>query len=85
MTSLPAQRLGLKDRGTIAVGMKADLVVFDPSRVRDTATFENPHQYPEGIPIVIVNGEIVFENGAITTARAGKVLYGPAKASITTP
>jgi N-acyl-D-amino-acid deacylase len=85
MTSLPAQRLGLKDRGTIAVGMKADLVVFDPSRVRDTATFENPHQYPEGIPIVIVNGEIVFENGAITTARPGKVLYGPAKASTTTP
>ena len=82
---VPAQRLGLKERGTIAVGMKADLVAFDPSRVRDTATFENPHQYPEGIPIVIVNGEIVFENGAITTARPGKVLYGPGKAGVTAP
>lgn len=85
MTSFPAQRLGLRDRGTIGVGMKADLVVFDPAHVRDTATFESPHQYPEGIPIVIVNGEIVFENGAITTARPGKVLHGPGNARITAP
>lgn len=58
--------------------MKADLVVFDPARVRDTATFANPHQYPEGIPLVIVDGEVVFENGAMTAARPGKVVYGPA-------
>jgi N-acyl-D-amino-acid deacylase len=80
MTSFPAQRLKLADRGSIREGMKADLVVLDPARVRDTATFENPHQYPEGISIVIVNGEVVLENGAMTAARPGKVLYGPAVA-----
>jgi N-acyl-D-amino-acid deacylase len=78
MTSFPARRLKLVDRGLIGEGMKADLVVFDPATVRDTATFENPHQYPDGIPIVIVNGEVVFENGAMTAARPGGVLYGPA-------
>jgi N-acyl-D-amino-acid deacylase len=79
MSSFPAQRLKLNDRGLIREGMKADLVVFDPARVRDTATFENPRQYPDGIPIVIVNGEVVFENGSMTAARPGKVLYGPAR------
>jgi N-acyl-D-aspartate/D-glutamate deacylase len=59
--------------------MKADLVVFDPARVRDAATFDKPHQYAEGIPLVIVNGEVVFENNAMTAARPGRVLYGPAK------
>jgi N-acyl-D-aspartate/D-glutamate deacylase len=58
--------------------MKADLVVLDPVRVRDTATLDDPKRYPEGIPIVIVNGEVVFENGAMTAARPGRVLYGPA-------
>ena len=76
MSSFPARRLKLADRGLIREGMKADLVVFDPARVRDTATFENPHQYPEGIPIVIVNGEVVFENGAMT-ARVS-ILLAPA-------
>ena len=76
MTASPAQRLGLDDRGIIREGMKADLVVFDPERVRDTATLDDPKQFPEGIPIVIVNGEIVFESGAMTTARPGRVLYG---------
>jgi N-acyl-D-aspartate/D-glutamate deacylase len=46
--------------------------------VRDTATLDDPKRYPEGIPIVIVNGEVVFENGAMTAARPGRVLYGPA-------
>ncbi len=78
MTSFPARRLGLNDRGSIREGMKADIVVFDPARVRDTATLDNPKQYPEGIQIVIVNGEIVFENGAMTAARPGRVLYGSA-------
>jgi N-acyl-D-amino-acid deacylase len=59
--------------------MKADLVVFDPARVRDTATFEKPHQYAEGVGQVIVNGQVVFENGAMTAARPGRVLYGPGK------
>jgi dihydroorotase/N-acyl-D-amino-acid deacylase len=78
MTSFPAKRLGLADRGSIREGMKADLVVFDAARVRDTATFDKPHQYPVGIPIVIVNGQVVFEDGSMTAARPGKVLYGPA-------
>lgn len=81
MTSFPAHRLGLNDRGLIRENMKADVVVFDPARVRDVATLDNPNQYAEGIPIVIVNGEIVFEDGAITAARPGRVLYGPATVS----
>ena len=76
MTAFPAQRLGLVDRGLVRPGMKADLVVFDPARVRDLATFEKPHQYAEGISHVITNGQVVFENGAMTPARPGAVLYG---------
>lgn len=75
MTSFPAQRLGLADRGLLRPSMKADIAVFDPSRVRDAATFEKPHQYAEGFSHVIVNGRIVFERGAVTAARPGKVLY----------
>ena len=80
MTSFPAQRLGLTDRGLLRPGMKADLVVFDPARVRDRATFEQPHQYAEGFSLVATNGQVVFENGAMTAARPGAVLYGPAHA-----
>ena len=76
MTSLPAQRLGLSDRGLLRPGLKADVAVFDPARVRDTATFDKPHQYAEGFSYVIVNGEIVFDGKAMTSARPGKVLYG---------
>jgi dihydroorotase/N-acyl-D-amino-acid deacylase len=79
MTSFPAQRLGLADRGVLRPGMKADIAVFDPERVRDAATFERPHQYAEGFSLVLVNGQVVFENGRITGARPGRVLYGPAK------
>jgi dihydroorotase/N-acyl-D-amino-acid deacylase len=75
MTSFPAQRLGLVDRGVLRPGMKADIAVFDPARVRDAATFEKPHQYAEGFSLVMVNGQIVFERGAMTAARPGKVLY----------
>jgi len=53
--------------------------VFDPARVRDMATFEKPHQYAEGFSYVIVNGQIVYENGAMTSARSGRVIYGPGK------
>jgi N-acyl-D-amino-acid deacylase len=80
MTAFPAQRLGLVDRGLVRPGMKADLVVFDPARVRDLATFEKPHQYAEGISHVLTNGQVVFEAGAITAARPGKVLRGPGRA-----
>jgi N-acyl-D-amino-acid deacylase len=79
MSSFPAQRLGLTDRGVLRDGMKADIAVFDPAIVRDRATFEQPHQYSEGVSLVVVNGEVVFENGAVTAARPGRILYGPAK------
>ncbi len=74
MTSLPADQIGLADRGRIARGKKADLVVFDATRVRDTATFDDPHRYPEGIPLVVVNGVTVVERGTHTGARPGRVL-----------
>jgi dihydroorotase/N-acyl-D-amino-acid deacylase len=79
MSSYPAARIGLSDRGILRPGMKADITVFDPATVRDAATFEKPHQYAMGFPYVIVNGQIVYENGAMTAARPGRVLYGPAK------
>jgi N-acyl-D-amino-acid deacylase len=79
MTAFPAQRLGLANRGLLRPGMKADLVVFDPSRVRDAATFERPHQYAEGVVRVVTNGQVIFENGEMTAARPGIVLYGPAR------
>jgi dihydroorotase/N-acyl-D-amino-acid deacylase len=77
MTALPAWRMGLQDRGLLRVGMKADITVFDPATVRDTATFERPHAYAEGFSFVVVNGQIVYENGAMTSARPGRILYGP--------
>jgi dihydroorotase/N-acyl-D-amino-acid deacylase len=77
MSSFPAQRIGLGDRGVLKAGLKADIVVFDPARVRDVATFEQPHQYAEGFSTIIVNGAVVFENGAMTAARPGRVLRGP--------
>lgn len=79
MTSFPAQRLRLNDRGVLRPGMKADLAIFDPARVRDMATFEKPHQYAEGFSSVIVNGQLVFDGKAMTAARPGKVLYGGAR------
>ncbi|HUF75992.1 MAG TPA: D-aminoacylase [Longimicrobiales bacterium] len=79
MTSLPAQRLGLQERGLLRPGMVADLVVLDPPRVRDPATFAEPHQYAEGVSLVVVSGEIVLEEGRITDARPGRVLYGSAR------
>jgi N-acyl-D-amino-acid deacylase len=78
MSSYPAQRLGLRDRGVLRERNKADVVIFDPAAVRDLSTFEQPHQYAQGVSLVIINGQPVFENGAITSARPGRVLYGPA-------
>jgi N-acyl-D-aspartate/D-glutamate deacylase len=79
MSAFPAARIGLADRGVLKEGMKADIAVFDPARVRDMATFEEPHQYAAGFSHVIVNGQVVYENGAMTAARPGRVLYGPGK------
>lgn len=74
MSSLPASILGLSDRGTIKEGMWADLVIFDPATVADKATFEDPFQYPVGIDSVLVNGQVVLDEGTHTGARAGRVL-----------
>ena len=74
MTSFPAQKLGLKDRGLIREGMWADIAIFNPEKIIDKATFTNPHQYPEGIEYVIVNGKIVIEKGKHTKEKPGKIL-----------
>lgn len=80
MTSFPAARLNLPDRGLLSPGMKADIVVFDPERVADRSTYEKPHQFAEGFSYVLVNGQLVLTEGTITGARPGKVLYGPGHA-----
>jgi N-acyl-D-amino-acid deacylase len=77
MTSLPAQRMNLHDRGLLRPGMMADLVIFDPERILDRATFADPHQYPDGIEYVFVNGKMVVERGAMTRQRPGRALRGP--------
>jgi N-acyl-D-amino-acid deacylase len=74
MTSLPAQRFGLLDRGLIKPGMSADITVFDPETVMDTATYEDPIRFPKGIEYVIVNGEVTVERGEHTGCRNGKIL-----------
>lgn len=74
MTSLPAQKLGLSDRGLLKEGMWADIVLFDKDEVADVATFINPHQYPNGIEYVIVNGVITLEKGEHTKESAGKII-----------
>lgn len=74
MTQLPATTLGLPDRGTIAENMKADIVVFDPATIIDKATFEEPHQYSEGVHYVIINGQLAVDEGAFQKLKAGKVL-----------
>jgi len=74
MTSASANRLGLYDRGRIGVGYAADLLLFDPDKVQDHATFENPAQYSTGMDYVWVNGVLAIDNGKMTGARAGKVI-----------
>jgi dihydroorotase/N-acyl-D-amino-acid deacylase len=77
MTSLPAERMGLSDRGQIKVGYRADLTIFDPQTIREVATFTDPHHYPEGIVHVLVNGQWAIRDGALLNGTAGKVLRGP--------
>ncbi len=79
MTSFPAARLGIMDRGLLRPGMKADIVIFDAARVIDRAEFLHPHRYAEGVRDVFVNGEAVLAGGKMTGALPGRVLYGPAK------
>jgi N-acyl-D-amino-acid deacylase len=77
MSSASARRLGIHDRGLLTNGYYADIAVFDADEVIDKATFENPHQYAVGMEYVLVNGEIVVEQGVHTNRRPGKILYGP--------
>jgi N-acyl-D-amino-acid deacylase len=77
MTSLPAENLGLKERGRLAEGFYADVVVFDPSTIQDHATFEKPHQYATGVKHVFVNGTQVLKDGEHTGATPGRVVRGP--------
>ena len=81
MTSLPARTFRLRDRGMVLPGYSADLVLFDRERVRDRATYDDPHQYSEGFVHVLVNGVSVIENGKRTATRPGQVL----RANTTTP
>lgn len=74
MTSLPASRAGLRDRGILREGMKADIVVFDPARVRDRSTYEDPHHFSEGMSHVLVNGVPVLQDGKMTGKLGGRVL-----------
>ena len=74
MTSLAAQRVGLKDRGLVRPGMFADITVFDPATVADRATFERPHQPSVGFAYVLVNGQVVLDHGRLTAARPGRGL-----------
>ncbi len=74
MTSLPADRFGLRDRGRVVEGAFADLVLFDTARIRDLATFEAPQRFPEGIRVVVVNGTLAWEDGGDAIQRAGRAL-----------
>lgn len=74
LTSAPADRVRLADRGRLVVGKAADVVVFDPARIADTATFERPFQYPVGIALVVVNGHIVLRDGQRSRAQSGRAL-----------
>jgi len=74
MTSLPAQKLGLRDRGIIREGMRADITIFNPETITDKATYQNPHQYPDGIAYVIVNGKIAVREREHTGTLAGRVI-----------
>ena len=74
ITSLPARRMGVWDRGVLRPGAYADVVVFDPEHVEDTATFEQPQQYPRGIETVVVNGKVVLHQGKRTAERPGRPL-----------
>ena len=76
MTSLPAGKLGLKDRGVIGEGKAADLVLFDYEKIEDRSTFTDPHRYPDGIPYVFVNGVAAVDGGVQTSAKPGRVLRG---------
>jgi N-acyl-D-amino-acid deacylase len=77
MTSLPAQKFGLNDRGLLKEGYAADILIFDDKEVQDLSTYDKPHAYSKGFKYVIVNGQVVVEDEKHTGTRSGKALYGP--------
>lgn len=77
LTSFPASNLGIKDRGLLAPGMKADVAIFDAATIADKATFDNPQQFAVGMRHVLVNGTLVLLDGAMTAARPGQAVRGP--------
>jgi N-acyl-D-amino-acid deacylase len=77
MTSLPAQKFQLHDRGLLREGFAADIVIFDENKVQDVSTYDHPHAYSKGFQYVIVNGVLTAANEKHTGERAGKALYGP--------
>ncbi len=77
MSGATAQRLGIRDRGVLREGYYADISIFDAKVIRDLATFEEPHQYAEGVEYVIVNGSLALDDGVVTNARPGEILNGP--------
>jgi N-acyl-D-aspartate/D-glutamate deacylase len=79
MTSWPATRMRIADRGALAVGSWADVTIFDFDRIKDVATYDQPVAFPEGIDYVLVNGVVVVEQGRHTGAKPGKVIYGPGR------
>ena len=79
MTGAAAAQMGIRDRGLIRERYMADLVVFNAATVRDTATYERPHQYPVGIEYVVVNGVTALDPKGLTGARPGRPVFGPAK------
>jgi len=79
MTSWPATRMRLSDRGLIRDGLWADLLVFDYDKIQDRSTYEEPSLYPDGIDWVLVNGEVAIDHGRHTGVRTGKVIYGPGR------
>ena len=76
VTLMPARKLRIADRGVIRIGAFADLVAFDPATVADRATFDDPHQYPVGIPVVVVNGVVTLRDGEHTGSLGGRGVRG---------
>ena len=74
MSRMPADRVGLRDRGRLEAGAIADIVVFDPDGIGDEATFRDPHQYSVGVKHVLVSGEFVLRDEQVTAARPGRIL-----------
>ena len=74
MTSLPARTFGFRDRGVLREGQAADIVIFDPEKIQDKATYQQPHQYTEGFDFVLVNGIVMVDGGKLTDAKGGRVV-----------